>query len=169
MAIAAPIRIKSKRMSIGTKRGIVLPRRVTSACLSALTGGMALVAIDAVIDVARHARVLEVRRIVTAMATRALEYGVVVGIDVARRAHSVRVAMVHGELRVLRVIEGRTGPRRGVVAVLARRREELRLSGVARIRGVVVIRLMAAVTGGWQRRIVRVDVAVCALARRNGV
>jgi len=125
-----------------------------------------LVAVNAVVDVSRHVRVTEVSGIVAAVAAGALEYGVIVGIDVARGANTVGIAMVNRESRVLRVIECRAGPGCGVVAVLARGREELLLRRVAGIGGVVVIGLMAADTSRGQRGVVAVDVAVGAYPRR---
>jgi len=71
--------------------------------------------------------VLKITRIVAAMAARALEDGIVVRVDMARRANVIGAAMVGWELRVLCVIERGAGPRRRVVAVLARGGEELRL------------------------------------------
>ncbi len=103
------------------------------------------------------------------MATGALEDRVVIGVGVARGADIVRVAVIGRERRVLRVVESRVGPGRGVVAVLARRREELRLRRVARVRRVVVVGLVAPDAGRRQRRVVVVDVAIGALPRRHGV
>ena len=94
------------------------------------------------------------------MATGALENRVVVRIDVARRTNVVRIAVTGWERRVLRMIERRTGPGTRVVAVLACCREELRLRGVARIRAVIVIGLMAADTLSRQSRVVTVYVAI---------
>ena len=88
---------------------------------------MALVTIHAVVDIPSHVIVLEIVRVVSAMTAGALEYGIVVRVRVARGAHVVRITVARGELRVLRVIERGAGPGRGVVAVLARRREELLL------------------------------------------
>ena len=45
---------------------------------------MTLVTINAVVDVSRNIVVMEVRGIISAVASRALEYGVVVGVGVAR-------------------------------------------------------------------------------------
>lgn len=126
---------------------------------------MALVTVNAVVDVAFHASVLSVR-VGFRVAVGALEHGVVIRIRMARGANSVGVAMVDGELRVLCVIERRTSPGGRVVAVLAGGREELRLRGVAGVGGVVVIGLMAADTGRGQCRVVAVDVAVGAYPRR---
>ena len=77
--------------------------------------------------------------------------------------------MADGERRVLRVIERRVQPVRGAMTVLARRREELRLRCMPRIRRVVVVGLVAADAGSRQRGVVVVDVAVCARPRRNRV
>ena len=108
---------------------------------------MALVTVDAVIDVTRDILVTEVGRIVPAMAAGALEHGVVIRIDMARGTNVVGVAVTGWERRVLRVIERRPCPGTGVMAVLACSREELRLRRMARVGAVVVIRLMAADTG----------------------
>ena len=130
---------------------------------------MALVAIDAVVDVAGNIVVLEVRGIVAAMATSALEDRVIVGIDVAGCAHPIGIAVIQRELRILRVIEGRARPGGCVVAVLTALREELWLRRMARIRRVLIIGLVAAVTCRWKSHVVAIDVAIGALARRNGV
>lgn len=130
---------------------------------------MALVAVNAVVDISAHLRVLEVIRVVTAVAARALEYGVVAGINVARGAHTVGVAMVDRELGVLRVIECRTSPCGRVVAVLTCCREELRLRRMAGIGCVGVVGLMATDARGWQRGVVVVDMAVRAHTRRHQV
>ena len=87
----------------------------------------------------------------------------------ARGANAVCVAMVNRELSVLRVIERRTGPGSRVMASRAGGREELRLRGVAWIRGVVVIGLMAADTGRGQRGVVAIDVTVSACPGRYGM
>lgn len=128
---------------------------------------MALVTVDAVVHIPVHFRVAEVVGIVAAMAGRALEYGIVIRIRMARGANTVCVAMVDRELCVLRVIERRTSPGGRTVAVLAGGREELLLRSVAGISGVVVIGLMAADTSRGQRRVVAVDVAVGAYPRRR--
>ena len=104
---------------------------------------MTLVTVDAVVDVAVNVRVTEIVRIVAAMAARALEDRIVIRVRVARGASTVGVAMVHREPGVLRVIESGAGPGGGVMAVLARSREELRLRLVTGIGRVVVIGLMA--------------------------
>jgi len=129
---------------------------------------MALIAVHAVVHISSDALVVLIR-LGFRVAIGALENRVVIRIRVARRAHAVGVAMVDRERRVLRVIEGRILPVRGVVAVLARRREKLRLGRVPRIRGVVVIALMAADAGRRQRGVVIVDVAVGAGPRGHRV
>ena len=130
---------------------------------------MALVTIDTVVDIAANIRVLEIGGIIPAVASRALEDGIVVRIDVARGAHVIRVAMRGRELCVLRVIERGAGPGRGAVAGLARGGEELLLRRVTRVGGVVVVGLMAADAGCRQRRVVVVDVAVRANTWRHHV
>ncbi len=77
--------------------------------------------------------------------------------------------MGNWELRVLRVIEGCTGPGGGVVAVLARSGEELRLRRMTGVRGVVVIGLVTSDTGRGQCGVVAVNVAIGALPRRDRV
>ena len=124
---------------------------------------MALITVDAVVDVSRHIVVLEVVRVIAAMAAGALEHRVVVRVDMAGRAHIVGIAVIGRELRVLGVIERGAGPGRRVVAVLARGREELRLRRMAGVRRVVVVRLVAADAGRRKRGVVVVDVAVAAL------
>ena len=94
---------------------------------------MALIAVDAVVDVPRHPLVLEVCRIVAAMAAGALEDRVVVGIDMAGLADAIGIAMVDGEPRVLTVVKSRTAPGGGVVAILARCWKELWLCRVTRV------------------------------------
>jgi hypothetical protein len=121
---------------------------------------MALVTIDTVVDIAANIRVLEIGRIIAAVASGALEDGVVVRINMARGAHVVGVAMAGRELCVLRMVERGAGPGRGVVAGLARGGEELLLRRVTRVRGVVVVGLMAADAGCRQRRVIVVNVAV---------
>jgi len=137
--------------------------------LSAAAARVTLVTIDAVVHIPIYIRVAEVVRVVAAMAGRALEYRIVVRIRMAGGANAVCVAMVNRELRVLRVIECRTSPGSRGMAGRAGGREELRLRGVAGIRGVVVIGLMAADTGRGQRGVVAVDVAVSACPGRHGM
>ena len=129
---------------------------------------MALVTVNAVVDVPLYAGVVAVR-LRRGVAVRALKDRVVIRIGMARRADVVGIAVVCRELRVLRVIEGCASPGCGVVAVLASRREELRLRRVARVRRVVVISLMAADTCRRQRGVVVIHMAVAALPRRHRV
>lgn len=112
---------------------------------------------------------LEIAGVVTTVTSGALEDGVIVGVDVAGGAYAVGVPVRGRERGVLRVIERRSGPGRRGVTVLARSREELGLRAVPRVRGVVVIGLMAADTCGGQRGVVAVHMAVGALAWRYGV
>ena len=130
---------------------------------------MTLIAVDAVVHIPAHLFVAEVTRVVAAMAARALEYSVIAGVNVARGAHAVGVAMADREWRVLRVVERRACPGRGVVTGLTCCREELRLRRMAWIGRIVVVVLMATDTRQWQRRVVIVDMAVRALTRRHGV
>ena len=130
---------------------------------------MALIAVDAVVHVPGHLRVTEVVGVVAAVASSALKDCVVVGVDVAGRAHIVRTAVVGRELRVLCVVKGRVQPAACAVAVLARCGEELRLRCMTRIGRVVVVGLMTSDARGWQRGVIAVDVAIAALARRRSV
>lgn len=129
---------------------------------------MALIAVDAVVYVSLDALVITVS-LGLGVAIGALEDRVVVRIRVAGGAHSVGIAVIDRERCVLGMIEGCVEPVRGVVARLAGRGEELRLGGVPRIGGVVVVSLVAANAGGRKRCVVVVDVAVCALPRGNGM
>ena len=108
---------------------------------------MTLVTVNAVVDIPVNVRVPEVLGIVAAMAACALEHRIVIRVRVTRGTSTIGVAMVHREPGVLRVVESGAGPCGGVVAVLARSREELRLSRVTWIGRVVVIGLMATDAG----------------------
>ena len=112
---------------------------------------------------------MEIVRVVSAMAAGALKDRVVVRVNVAGGANIVGSAVVRRELRVLSVIEGCSGPGSRVVAVLARRGEELRLGLVPGIRRLVVVVRMAAIARGGQRGVVAVHVAIGALARWHRV
>lgn len=82
---------------------------------------MALVAVDAVVDIAIHLRVVKGAGIVAAMfmASCARELRIVARHQVACRALAIRIAMADGELRVLRVRESRCGdPTACIVASL---------------------------------------------------
>lgn len=85
----------------------------------------------------------------------------------ARLADIVRVPVSGGELRVLRVVEGRIRPRSRVVAVLASCREKLRLRRVSRVGSLVIVGLVATDASGRQSCVVIVDVAIGALSRRR--
>ena len=132
---------------------------------------MALITINAVVDIPADIRMVEIGRVIAAMvmASGACKDGVVVRTNVARGAHIIRIAVIRRELRVLRVIERGPSPRHRVVAGRARDREELRLRFVAWVRRVVVVRLMAAYARDGQRRVIVVDVAVCANPWRHQV
>lgn len=134
---------------------------------AALSGGVTLVTVNAVVDVTRYLIVLEVVRIVVAMTARALEHRVVIRVDMACRTNVVRIPMTGRELRVLRVVERRVSPTRSVVAVLACCWEKLRLRLMSRVRRVVVVRCMAAVAIRRQRCVVVVDVTIHAMPRRR--
>jgi len=84
-------------------------------------------------------------------------------------AYVVSASMAGWEWRVLDVVECRASPGSRCVTSLTGGREELGLRLVARVRGVVVIRLMAANTRDRQSRVVAVHVTVSALARRHGM
>jgi len=133
-----------------------------------MTVAMALVAVHTVVDISVDALVVLVR-LGFRVAIGALENRVVIRIGMARCAHPIRVAMRDRERRVLRVIERRVQPVRGVMTVLASRREELRLRCMPRIRRVVVVGLVAADAYRRQRGVVVVDMAVDARARRHRV
>jgi hypothetical protein len=117
---------------------------------------MALVAIHAVIDVTTDVAMIAIR-VRFAMAVCALEDAVVGRIRVTRRADSVRVAMIHGEPRV---IESGSQPSGGSVASGARRRESCRRV-IRTIRGLV-LRLMTAETVGRNGSVVVVHVTASA-------
>lgn len=140
---------------------------IASPLSAALPILVALIAINAVVDIARHLVMLEIVRVISAMTSGALEDGVIIGIRVAGRADSARVAMTGWERRVLGMVKCRPGPGRCVVAGLTSRREELRLRRMAGIRRVVVVGLMTSDACCRQRRVVIVDVAVGALPRRH--
>ena len=103
----------------------------------------------------------EIRRVVIPMASSALEDGIITRVRMAGCAHAICIPVI---CREVRMVEGGSCPRRGGVARVARRREARRR--VVRIRGPVVIRLMAAVAGSRQRRVVVVHVAAIACHAR---
>ena len=134
---------------------------------------MTLIAGSTAVHIPAHVRVLEIVGVVVAMAPGALKDHKVAQSGVARRTNPASVAMAGGELRVIRVRERRIGP--GVfcrvVAVQAGGRKELRIRAAAVQRNAVgvVVGRMAADAGGWQRRVVVVDMAIRALPRRHRV
>ena len=130
---------------------------------------MALVAVGTVVHIPTHLLVTEVIRVVTSVAACALEYRVVIGINVARGTNAIGVTVVDRELRVPRMVERRACPSRGVVAGLACSRKELRLRRVTWIGRVVVVVLMATDARQGQRGVVAVDMAVRAHTRRHHV
>jgi len=120
---------------------------------------MALVAVHAVVHIPLDAVVVRVG-LGLGMAIGALENRVVVRIRMARRTHAIRVAMVDRERRVLRVIERCIQPVRGVMAVLASRREELRLRRVSRVGRAVIVGEVARNAQVAGQIVVIVDVAI---------
>ena len=142
--------------------------------LTSATAGMAVVAIDAVVHIPVHVRVLEVGGVVIAMAARALEYRVVSTIRVACGAYAVCVAMTGGKLRVCGVRERPAGPVDRAHAVAGPALCGWEESGVLRrgmcwIGCVVVIGLVAADAGVAVEAVIVVHVAVGAHSRRHGV
>jgi len=121
---------------------------------------MALVTIDVVVDIPGNFVVMKVVRVVSTVAARALENGVIIRMGVTGGAHVVGIAVTGWEWRVLRVTKARIQPVVGAMAFLAGRREKLRLREVPWIRCVVVIRLVAADAVYRQSRVIAVDVAV---------
>ena len=133
---------------------------------------MALITVNAVVDVPVHFVVLEIVRVVVAMAAGALEDRVVTAINVARRALAVSVAMVDRETRVLRVIERRSSPCGCRVTGRALRRWEencIPRRGMRRIGGAIVIALVARNARIAGQVVIVVDVAISANPRRHGV
>ena len=128
---------------------------------------MALVAVNAVVDISRDVLVMEIRRVVVAVTPRALKHRVVIRIRVAGRANVVRVPVARRERCVLRMIESCPRPGSRVVTSLARGWKKLRLCCVTGIRRVVVVRLVTADARGRQCCVVIVHVAVGAHARRS--
>ncbi len=129
---------------------------------------MTLVTVDAVVYIPSHALVTRVG-LGLRVAIRALEDRVVIRVRVAGRTHVVGSAVTGRESRVLRVIEARVQPVRRAMAVLAGRGEELGLRRMPGIRRIVVVLLVAANTGGWERGVVIIHVAVDALTGWYGV
>ena len=116
---------------------------------------MALVTVRAVVDIPTDIGMFEIRRIIIAVTTGALEHGVVVRIRVAGGTNTVRVAVIRWEVRV---VERGSGPAGRGVARIASGREASRC--VVRIVGPVVVRLVTAIAGRGQRRVVVVHVAL---------
>jgi len=125
---------------------------------------MALIAINAVVDIAANALVFLVG-LRLSVTVRTLEDRVIVRIDMARGADAISIAVIDRERRVLRVIERSLQPVRCVMAGLAGRGEELRLSRMSGIRGGVVVGLVASDARRRQRGVVIVDVTIGAEAR----
>ena len=107
---------------------------------------MALVTVNAVVNVPVNVGVMEIVGVIASMAARALEDRVVTAVDVTRGALAVSVAVVDWETCVLRVIEGCSGPcARGVACRTLRGWEESGIArrGMRRVSGAVVIALVA--------------------------
>ena len=122
---------------------------------------MAVVTIDAVVNVAAHAlMVLIGLRLLVTVGTS--EHREIVRIGMAGRAHTIGIAMVRREPGV---VEGRAQPAGGGVARRARGREASRL--VIRIVGRVVIVDVARIAIRRQSRVVVVHVAHGARHRRR--
>ncbi len=115
---------------------------------------MALIAINAVVDVVLYALMIRVR-LALRVAIRAGKHRVVVRVGMTGGADAIGSAVIRGEPCV---VKDRAQPRRRVMARLARCREACRLMiGVGR---AVVVRLMAAVASRRQSRVVVVHVAL---------
>ena len=100
---------------------------------------MALVTVHAVIDISRDAGMPRIR-LGRRVAVRALKHGIVVRVRMARGANPVCIAVVHREPRV---VERRPEPTGRRVARGASGWKPCR--GVIRIRGALIVRLMARV------------------------
>ena len=94
-------------------------------------------------------------RICLCVTVSALKHAVVVWIDMAGRAHTIRSSMVHGEVGV---IEGGVQPSRRRMACRAAGRESRR--DVVGVRRPLVVGSVTAVTIRRQRRVVVIHVAV---------
>ena len=128
--------------------------------LSSTACRMALVTICAVPYVARYAAVLRIR-LSFCMASRALEDGIIRGIRVTRRAHSVCVAVTRREPCM---VENSTSPCSCRMAGLASRR----IPGCCMIRicRAVVIGRMTGITSGIAQLIISIRMTERALQRR---
>ena len=110
---------------------------------------MALITINAVVDIPAHFVVLEIGRVIATMTTGALEHRIVVGIGMARRTDAVGVPVINWELRVLSMVESCARPGSRIVAALARIGEVQRLRRVARVGRVLIISLVATIASRW--------------------
>lgn len=116
---------------------------------------MALVAVDAVVDVPTNVGMTEIRCIIVAMTTGALEHGVVVRIRMAGCANTIRLPMVRREVRV---VERGPCPCSGGMACVTSLREASRC--VIWIGGPGVVGIVATIARCRQRRVVVVHVAL---------
>lgn len=123
---------------------------------------MALVAIDAVVDVTAYIAMIGIG-VRLGMAVRALEHGVVARVRMTGRAHAVCVPVVR---RKPRVIEGRVGPTGRRVTGRAGRRESCR--HVVRAVGSRVVRFVTAIAVRGNGRVVVVQMTARTRYRRMG-
>jgi len=121
---------------------------------------MARVAVDAVVHISIHIRMVEVGRVVPAMAARASEDRVVGRVGMAGGANAVGVAVIDIEERVIARRQCRRDPCRGGMAGGAGRRPAR--CGVIRAGSAGVVLGMARIAVGGQGCVVVVDVAQCA-------
>ena len=124
---------------------------------------MARIAINAVIDIPADTRMTKIGCVIVPMASGALEDSKVAGIRMAGRTDSIGVPVIDIEPGV---VEGRSGPRRGCVAVLTGRREPG--GGVAGVVRPLVIRFMTAITVGGETCVVVVHMTTGARNRSVG-
>ena len=119
---------------------------------------MALVAVHAVVHIPADVRMMEIVRVSAPMARTvgAREHRVVVGIDVAGRAHTGGVTVIDVPPRVAK---GRPGPCRGGVTCGARGGEDRGRGFMDRIAGAVVIDRVTSVAGRRERGVVVIYMA----------
>jgi len=116
---------------------------------------VALVAVDAVVDVSAHALVTRIG-LTLGMTIRTLEYEVVTGISVAGGTHASRVAMIG---RPPGMVEGRSSPRRGGMTRLAGCGETG--SDMIRVRSGLIDRFMTGIAVCGYGRVIVVNVTIC--------
>ena len=116
--------------------------------------GMALITVVAVVNVPAHALVVRIG-LALGVAVRAREHQIIGRVRMAGGTDAIGPAVI---CREPGVVEDCAEPGTGVVASLACGRETSR--GVVRIVRRLIVRLMAAITGGRQRGVVVVHVAL---------